>query len=228
MCGLTRVTRTGPMNVLSTPDTKDSRTQWTLIRKLSGSDCDEATWMEFDRIYRKQIYAVARKMGLRHEEAEDAVQETMVALCDHIQNFKPNPSLGSFRSWLLQGARWRILSQFRKRQKKQVEEPQGQSTETSEGTSLINRVPDPDSLKIDEMLMEEWKREMLEAATQRVKTQVSPELFQIFDLSYLRGLPLKKVAVTLGISSAKVYLARHRVANLIKKEVQRFERKLAL
>ena len=93
---------------------------------------------------------------------------------------------------------------------------------------MINRVPDPESLKIDETLHAEWQRQMVEAATLRVKAEVSPQLFQIFDLSVLRNMPVLKVAHTLGINVGRVYLARHRVSKLIKKEVDRFERKLAL
>jgi hypothetical protein len=44
-------------------------------------------------------------------------------------------------------------------------------------------------------------------------------------LSAVRNLGPKRIAETMGVNIAQVYLVRHRVARLIKKEVQVLERK---
>jgi RNA polymerase sigma-70 factor (ECF subfamily) len=52
---------------------------------------------------------------------------------------------------------------------------------------------------------------------------VAPKQFQIFDLSILRDLPMGDVTKILKVNAAQIYLARHRVGVLIKKEVKRLE-----
>jgi len=47
----------------------------------------------------------------------------------------------------------------------------------------------------------------------------------MFDFYAVRQWPVGKVAQTLGVSAAQVYLAKHRVTGLIKKEVRALEKK---
>jgi len=61
---------------------------------------------------------------------------------------------------------------------------------------------------------------------ERVKRQVDPEQFQIFDLYCLEQWPAQKVASTLGLGLGRVYLAKHRVGRLLKKEIRRLETKV--
>ena len=64
----------------------------------------------------------------------------------------------------------------------------------------------------------------MDAAIERVKQQVAPKQFQIFDLSVLKELPVRDVTKLLKVNAARVYLARHRISALVKKEVARLER----
>jgi len=71
---------------------------------------------------------------------------------------------------------------------------------------------------------EEWKTNLVEAAVERVKQQVKEEQFQMFHLYVVKGWPVLKVARTLGVNAGRVYLAKHRIAGLVKKEIGRLER----
>jgi RNA polymerase sigma-70 factor (ECF subfamily) len=64
------------------------------------------------------------------------------------------------------------------------------------------------------------------AATERVKQQVSDSHYQIFDLYVLQGWPPREVARTLGVSRGQVYLAKHRVGGLVKRELKRLQREM--
>ena len=204
------------------PENNDLATRWTLIRRLNQAECDEESWKRFYHLYRRLIYGVARKAGLRHEESEDAVAETMRSVCEHIREFKPDPARGSFRSWLLQTARWRITDQWRKRPAQTAPA----SLEDSSHTATAERVPDPVSLDLDAVWEKQWQHELFTAALARIRDQVSPEQYQIFDFYELREMPVAKVARALGVNVAQVYLARHRVLAAIKKEVRKLERKM--
>lgn len=199
-------------------------TRWSLIRKVSNAECDEASWAEFYGLYRKLIYAVACKAGLNHEESEDVVQETMRSVCENIRDFKPDPAHGSFKGWLLKTARWRITDQFRKRQ---VHSPGSTSPQLEQSrTSTIERIADPASLNLDEVWAQEWQKKMFDMAVERVRPQASPQQFQIFDFYVLRQMPVDKVTRSLGVSVARVYLARHRILKLVKQELKVLERKM--
>ena len=90
------------------------QTRATLILRLKNWQ-DQASWQEFFDTYWRLIYGVARKSGMTDSEAQDVVQETMLAVAKHMPKFTYDPSIGSFKAWLLNMTRWRILDQFRKR-----------------------------------------------------------------------------------------------------------------
>jgi RNA polymerase sigma-70 factor (ECF subfamily) len=88
----------------------------------------------------------------------------------------------------------------------------------------LERIGDPSGCDLDAIWDAEWEKNLLAAALERVKRQVAPEQFQIFDLACLEGWPVRKVTQALGVSAARVYLARHRVGRLLKQELQRLSR----
>ncbi|MEE1264667.1 MAG: sigma-70 family RNA polymerase sigma factor, partial [Akkermansia sp.] len=65
----------------------------------------------------------------------------------------------------------------------------------------------------------EWQQNIMKAAIERVKLRVSPRQFQIFDYNVLQGLNATEVRRRLGVSMAQVYLAKHRVGAILKKEI---------
>ena len=58
------------------------------------------------------------------------------------------------------------------------------------------------------------------------KSQVSPKQFQTFDLYVLQGWGASEVARMLKTSLASVYLAKHRVAGVLKKSVQKLQQRM--
>src|SRR5689334_22221633 len=88
-------------------------TRSTLLSRLKDWD-DHASWKDFFDTYWKLIYATAIKSGLSDAEAQDVVQDTVVSVAKKMQEFKYDPALGSFKGWLLQLTRWRILNQLKK------------------------------------------------------------------------------------------------------------------
>lgn len=63
----------------------------------------------------------------------------------------------------------------------------------------------------------------METGVQRVKRRVAIEQFQMFDLFALKQWPARDVARTLGVTIAHVYVAKHRISRLIRKEVEALE-----
>lgn len=71
---------------------------------------------------------------------------------------------------------------------------------------------------------EEWRKNLADAAMERVRTQVPPDQFQIFDLYAIKGLPIARVARLTQSSRARVYVVKHRISGLIRREVRRLEK----
>ena len=197
-------------------------TRHSLLARLKDWD-EQTSWREFYDTYWKLIYAVALKTGLSDAEAQDVVQETVLTVAKKVSAFKVQPD-GSFKGWLLQITRRRIADQFEKRQRSQSLLTSAATSEEGTRTSTIQRVADPASFDVDACWDDQWQKSLLEAATERVKNQVSPKQYQIFELYVLREWPVRKVAQTLGVSATQVYLAKHRVSTLLKKEARRLER----
>jgi RNA polymerase sigma-70 factor (ECF subfamily) len=190
-------------------------TRYTLLSRLRDWD-DHESWKDFFDTYWHLIYSVARKAGLTGVEAEEVVQETVISVAKHIHKFKRDRKLGSFKGWLRNLTRWRIADQLRKRTGLP---PESQLSDAGESAppELLPELAEPSS---ELRWEEEWHANLLQAAIDRVKLRVREEQYQIFDLYVLRQWPVSRITSTLGVSAARVYLAKHRVAALIKKEVR--------
>jgi DNA-directed RNA polymerase specialized sigma24 family protein len=63
-----------------------------------------------------------------------------------------------------------------------------------------------------------------DAALGRVKAELDLKQWQMFDLYVLKEWPVREVAQALGVSIGRVYLTKHRVSALVKREVKRIGR----
>lgn len=213
------------MKLTTTRDAEDLLpTRLSLLNRVKDLG-DNQSWQEFFDRYWRLIYGVAIRSGLTEIEAQEVVQETMVAVSKKMPGFVYDPSIGSFKGWLLHMTRWRINDQLRKRQREAQAFVRPRDT-TRDGTATIERIPDPAGHMLEAVWNEEWERNLAEAAIERVKRQVSPRQYQIFDLYVVKRWPIQKIAGTLGVNLGQVYLAKHRVGALLKKEIKSLEKKL--
>jgi RNA polymerase sigma-70 factor (ECF subfamily) len=195
-------------------------TRRSLVDRLANWE-DQRRWQEFFDTYSKLIYSAARKSGLTDAEAQEVVQETVITVAKNIDRLKYNPAIGSFKGWLLQITRWRIADQFRKREPDAAKRSHSQDDSL---TATIERVPDSRIVDLDTVWEAEWKDNLLEAAIARVKKKIDPKQFQIFDCYVRKEWPAQKVAKQLHVNIGQVYLARHRVSALLKKEIKALEK----
>ena len=195
-------------------------TRHSLLTRLKNWD-DQTGWREFFDTYWKLIYSVGRKAGLNEADAEDLVQETIVAVAKKMKRFHYDPALGSFKAWLLLNVKSRIADHLRRRncRIRTVAPAAGETPRTA----LVESFPDPAPNHLDAIWEAEWETRLREAAVERVKRKVSVKQFQIFDLYALQQVPLGRITRSLGISAAQAYVAKHRVARLVRQELQRLE-----
>src|SRR5438445_11037380 len=116
-------------------------TRQSLLSRLKDWN-DQESWRVFFDTYWKLIYNAAIRSGLTEAEAQDVVQETVIAVAKKIPAFVYDPSKTSFKTWLMRQTRWRILGQLRKRMP--IEASEGRPpARSSSATATIERVPDP-------------------------------------------------------------------------------------
>jgi RNA polymerase sigma factor (sigma-70 family) len=194
-------------------------TRRSLVERLDNWE-DRKHWQEFFDTYWKLIYSAARKSGLTDTEAQEVVQETVITVAKNVGKLRYDPAVGSFKGWLLHITRWRIADQFRKRQSGDAKRPRSQG---DRDTATIERVPDA-AADLDGVWEKEWQENLLTAAIARVKKKVEPKQFQIFDCYVRKEWPAQKVAAELRVSVGQVYLVRHRISALLKKEIKALEK----
>ena len=197
-------------------------TRASLIHRLKDWQ-DQSSWRDFFNVYWKLIYGVARKAGLTDAEAQDVVQETLIAVAKHMPTFKYDPDIGSFRAWLLNMTRWRIASQFRKRQPIAEHRPPGTG---ASGTDTVDAVPDPASLDLDAVWQADWEKNLVNAAMNNLRRRIDPQRLQIFDFYVNKEWSPEKVAERFGVSTDLVYQVKHRVTGEIRAEVRRLEKEM--
>lgn len=211
---------------MTLPDNPDELipTRDSLLSRLKDWE-DGESWREFFHTYWKLIYATARRAGLNDAEAQEVVQETIIEVCRHMPGFRYDRTRGSFKSWLLRMTHWRIKNLVRRRQREAARTVSFQDTRAE--TEAVESVPDSAPHDLVEIWEQEWERNLFDAALQRIKVKVNPKHYQIFDLVVLKRRPIKRVCDLLQVNAAQVYLVRHRLTALVKKEVKAVEKKFA-
>jgi RNA polymerase sigma-70 factor (ECF subfamily) len=185
---------------------------------------DEESWRDFFETYWRLIYRVGIKAGLSEAEAQDVVQETLIAVARNIKDFKYDRKRGSFKGWLLTTTHWRVADAKRKRAR--AGEVGRVRADDTTGGEMVAAIADPAANPLEAVWDEEWSNNLLEAAEENIKRQVKPKQYQAFDYFVLKKVSMKEVTRRLGMTLGQVYYASYRVSALMKKEVRRLEKKL--
>jgi RNA polymerase sigma factor (sigma-70 family) len=197
-------------------------TRATLLSRLKDWN-DQQSWQEFFDTYWRLIYSVALKSGLNDPAARDVVQETLLTVAKKMPEFRYDPEMGSFKSWLLTVTRSRIVDHLR-RHARHAPPPASAPADDTPRTPTAHRVPDPASLQLEAVWDEEWRKNLAATALERVKRRVKPKQYQVFDCFVLRGWPMAEVQRKLKVSLAQVYFAKYKITVLLQKERARLER----
>ena len=200
-------------------------TRASLLERLKDMS-DQSSWNEFYELYHNLIFSVARRAGLNETESGEVVQDTLISVARKMPGFTYDPAKDSFKGWLLTVTRWRIRDRLAKRHSGQLSQSPRQDQDSETRTATIDRVSDPAGPELASIWEEEWESQLLQAALARIKRQVQPHHYQIYHLHVLSGQPVREVARALGTNTAQIYLAKHRVGNLLKKEIKKLSKGL--
>ena len=195
-------------------------TRETLLSRLRDLS-DHAAWRDFYETYWRLIFNVARKAGFSEADAQDIVLETFVTMSRQWQKgHRHDPNIGSFKTWLLQITRSRIIDALRRKHSKQGD--QYVRREEPLGTSLLESIADEGG-PLDAIWDAEWRTHLLDAALEHVKQHADARQFQMFYLHVVKSVPALQVARRLGVKLPEVYFAKYKISARLKKEIKRLE-----
>ncbi len=182
----------------------DFMTSAVILRDLQERDSDGA-WRAFCERYEPMLQNLARRAGIREQDAFDVVQDTLVAFVSSFREGKYDEARGRLRAWLKGIAINKIREARRRlgRQERQVADNPG-------STAFMNRVPDDDN-QLESAFEEEWEQAVLAAGIRQVRAEVEPQTFIAFKRFAIDGQTADAVADELGISRGAVYVCKSRV-----------------
>lgn len=191
------------------PDTRAS-----LLLHLQAGVAHEG-WQEFVAIYRPIIYRLARRRGLQDTDAQDLAQQVLVSIAGAIERWRPNDESIRFRHWLRRITRNAIFNALTRRPRDlavggtSVQDLLGQQMDKRELTSEIEL---------------EHRRELFLRAAERVRSEVSADFWQVFQLTVIEGQTIEEAAAQLKKSVGAAYAARGRVMHRLRRIVNDLER----
>jgi RNA polymerase sigma-70 factor (ECF subfamily) len=199
-------------------------TRQSLLERLKCWE-DQESWRDFFDTYWRLLYGAAVKSGLNDAEAQDVVQGTVIIVARKMEDFKYDPAVDSFKGWLLYLTRKQIAQQYRKRAREHG--GGGRARNLDELTQELEEIPEQAGAGLEALWEQEWERNLWDAAIAKVKQQVSAKQFQMFNLYVIKEWEAVDAGRTLGVPVAQVYLAKHRISALVKKELEQLRTKLA-
>jgi len=198
-------------------------TRASLLKRLRDWD-DHESWQQFFNTYWKLIYSVARKSGLADADCQDIVQETIIYVAKKMPDFRYDSSMGSFKAWLMNLTRWRIIDYLRKQRLRYADS--NRPGEQNSSTSIVDRQPAEQQNQVEAIWEEEWQKHALQAALRKAKRQASAAHYQMFLLHVVKNLPAKEVAKRLQVKLAEVYFAKYKIGHLVRKEIKHLENRM--
>ncbi len=177
-------------------------TSKSLLQRLADPS-DAASWDEFERVYAPTVYRYLRNHGIQTADAEDALQEVLIAVHKQAAMWQPSGRAGSFRAWLAETVRRTTLQFARMRDRSE-----------SEGTAFHAKL---DQLaRVESAGTEEEERRWLFClAASEVEAVTASVQWRAFWRTAVDGATPTAVAQELGMSLGAVYTARSRVQSRI-------------
>lgn len=178
---------------------RNETTQSSVIQGIKDLE-NRPAWERFYDVYAGFLMAVARRKGVRPEEAEEILQQVMAEVAGKMEAFAYDRSKGSFRGWLSTVMQRRVVDHLRKRDRALKTVPLEEAPEAG----VIDA-------EFERLVEEEWAESAKRVALDRLRGMVSVGQFQIFHASVIEGWSSGKIAKVYGVSLFSIYQAKSRL-----------------
>jgi RNA polymerase sigma factor (sigma-70 family) len=169
-----------------------SSTNLSIIGNSLLNPLDIESGERFLAKYKPLIFKVITKQGIKGPDADDLVQETLHRILAGFPKFyRRRP--GSFRIWLRKITRSIIVDWFRSRKRHHL--------------APISKIEEI----VSKSIVREFDLEIYEMAIRKVRLEISPKHWDIFEMFRLKGAPIQKVSEKFGIGLEGIYKVNQRV-----------------
>ena len=163
-------------------------------------------WREFFERYAPPVYRIALLRGLDKDDADDIVQQVMMSVARHIENFDLDKDRGRFRGWIRKITENKIKD-YRRRSAPQADPLSGDCTD--QGPSL------------EESWEREWRMQDIHRCLEEIAVKLSPRRIEAFRLYVLEGLSASEVSKRVGMTVAYVYVTRTQIIDRIRERMRK-------
>jgi len=169
--------------------------------------------MFYDRLA-PVIINFARRRGCDELMAEDVLQETFLSVIKALPEFKLDRGKGQFLSFLFKVTEYKVIDAFRRHGKEML---------ISRADAIGGKLRDEIISNSDsrEIWYETWEKHLLGEAMNRVKERLEPMTYQCFDMVFIKGMKVAKVAEKLHISPKLVSQHKYKTYNSIIAEAKK-------
>ncbi len=180
-------------------------TRISLLQQLRDKQ-DSVAWSKFVELYTPLVHRWVSNLGITEPDRNDIVQEVLLALLGQVSTFQYDASK-SFRGWLRTITINKTRDLIRKRKRKT--EP-----------AFLERFDLASQNDTDYLTQQEYRDFLAKAAMKLMRKNFSQTTWQACWEHVANGRPAAEVAQELGISVNAVYLARGRILNRLKRELE--------
>jgi RNA polymerase sigma factor (sigma-70 family) len=200
------------------PENPQHMTRATLLERVRLQH-DEKSWEEFVFYYRHFIYIIARRLNIRHHDAEEITQAVLLKLWNKLPEFDYDKT-SRFRSWLYLVTKNTVRDFCRKQTRNnELQDKAG----TSELWDLGNQISEH---QIEEIAEKEWENYIFNIALTNITPHFSEKIIAIFKRLVVGDLP-KPLSQELDIPANTIAVYKKRVMTKLKDEVSRLKRELS-
>jgi RNA polymerase sigma-70 factor, ECF subfamily len=185
--------------------------------RIEGNERD---WEVFFSLYARPIYGLAMHFGLPREQAEDVVQETMIAIMRRLPEFYYDPERARFRTWL-----WRIvknitISHWRRAQRHPTV-PLGDQGSHPAVPGLVDYADPANSAELER----NWRLVLVQEALRMLESdsQIRSQTLSIFRELVIEGREAADIAERYGVKRNVVDVIRIRLTQRLSKIVLALE-----
>ena len=189
-----------------------NETSLSLLHRLQESSETES-WDRLITLYAPLIRAWLRKYDVQESDADDLVQEVLLAVSKDLSKFEHGGQPGAFRGWLKGILVNRLRNFWRARDRRR--EARGHSDIDERLAEL--EIP---TSELSQLWNEEHDRYVLRQLLEMVKPHFAPNTWTAFDRVALKGERPRDVAAEMQISLNAVVTAKSRVLGRLRQESQ--------
>lgn len=172
---------------------------------------EQTAWDRLFYLYRPLVLYWCSRWGVRHDDADDVVQEVFREISDSLASFQEERPGATFRGWLRGVTRNRLLMHFRSA---------GKHAQAEGGSSALHRLEGVTDPTAD---AEEDPADQLSGLYRRalelVRAEFEQQTWTMFWRTVIDGRTPAEVSAEQGVTDAAVRQAKSRVLRRLREEV---------